>query len=78
MDEFICYCDAVGQFSTRYMIVTLKKKFPELAQVSFSHEISSSRGKKAQLLLTSLLPLVQNCVDLGVSLGIWCAVGLIR
>ena len=34
MDEFICYSDAVGDLSLKVIIISLKKRFPELNMVS--------------------------------------------
>lgn len=33
MDRFICFSDAVGDTPTRVVIMSLKKRFPELKQV---------------------------------------------
>lgn len=33
MDRFICFSDAVGETPTRVVILSLKKRFPELKQV---------------------------------------------
>lgn len=34
MDQFICYCDALGELNLRVMIVSMKKRFPQLGPVS--------------------------------------------
>lgn len=34
MDEFICYSDAIGDLSVKVIIISLKKRFPELNMVS--------------------------------------------
>ncbi|CAO1602354.1 hypothetical protein XANCAGTX0491_005968 [Xanthoria calcicola] len=36
MDRFICFSDAVGETPTRVVILSLKKRFPELKQFSLS------------------------------------------
>lgn len=36
MDRFICYCEAVGDFPLKTVIVSLKKRFPQLEKVDLS------------------------------------------
>ncbi|KAL8841753.1 MAG: hypothetical protein Q9170_000786 [Blastenia crenularia] len=43
MDKFICYCDALGDFPVKVIIISLKKRFPELNMVALSESAIERR-----------------------------------